>query len=163
MGGSTSGLTLIPTRKLPTHSQKSPRQKSPGPRPANLECIILSTLFTELLRSPGQTSFVFLRYAPILSKISPPAFFQKLPSCCWCHRSAITTFFSNKNAFKAILEPCFKDGFPKNSTREASLWTELFHVEQFLLNNKRRPTVRNDHIEPPIDTGYSQALQRIPL
>ncbi len=41
---------------------------------------ILSILWIDSLCSPsGQTSFVFLRYAPILSKISPPAFPQKPP------------------------------------------------------------------------------------
>jgi len=48
-------------------------------------------------------------------KNHPAAFSQKPPSCRPCCCFAATTLLSNKNAFNAILEPCFLKPIPKKS------------------------------------------------
>ena len=64
--------------------------------------------FCELIRFAHPLGKLLLSFsAPILSKISPPVFSQKPPSYRLCRCSAITPLLLNKNAFNAILEPCF--------------------------------------------------------
>jgi hypothetical protein len=111
-----------------------PEITHPNNRPDYAQ-LILNSPFCQLCSpthsAPLWQTLSFFRRSPILSKIDSLAFSQKQPSCRLPRPCAATTLFSNKNAFNAVLEPCFLDRFSKNPCF-APISSRAFHVEQFL-------------------------------